>query len=293
MTETGRLFIFGVGYSTRVVARRLIAHGWQVAGTTRKADKRDALLAEGIEAHLFDRGTPLAAGALAGATHVLSSVPPDASGDPVLDEHGADIAALMPDLRWAGYLSTTGVYGDRQGGWVDEETPVAPDVGRSERRVEAEVAWLDLWRRSGVPVHIFRLAGIYGPGRSAVDNVRAGRARRIIKPGQVFCRIHVDDIAQVVEASMAKPAGGTLYNVADDEPTPPEVPIEEAARLLGVDPPSAVPFEDADLSPMAATFYRDSRRVRNDRIKRDLGVTLRYPTYREGLAAVARETGAP
>lgn len=162
-----------------------------------------------------------------------------------------------------------------------------PDVGRSERRVGAEVAWLALWREHGLPLHIFRLAGIYGPGRSAIDAVRAGTARRIIKPGQVFCRIHVEDIAQVVTASMNRPHPGRLYNVADDEPgAPPQAPIAEAARLLGVEPPPAVDFEHADLSPMARSFYRDNRRVRNDRIKQELGVTLRYPTYREGLRAI-------
>ncbi|WP_404382053.1 SDR family oxidoreductase [Caenispirillum salinarum] len=288
MADPGRLFIFGLGFSARTLARRLLAEGWQVAGTTRSAEKREALAAEGIEAHLFDRDQPLPPDVLAGTTHLLVSVPPDPAGDPVVDEHAADIVALMPGLRWVGYLSTTGVYGDRQGGWVDEETPVAPDVGRSERRVEAEVTWLNLWRDHGVPLHIFRLAGIYGPGRSAVDSVRDGKARRVIKPGQVFCRIHVEDIAQVVAASMAQPHAGRIYNLADDEPAPPQAPIEEAARLLGVDPPPAVDFETADLSPMARSFYRDSRRVRNDRIKQELGVTLKYPTYREGLAAIAK-----
>lgn len=285
MTAPGRLLVFGLGFSARVLARRLLAEGWRVAGTTRSADKRARLEAQGLEAHLFDRDHPLPPDVLEGVTHVLVSVPPDEAGDPVAEAHGAALAAL-PDLRWLGYLSTTGVYGDRQGGWVDETTPVAPDVGRSERRVRAEDAWLALGREHGLPVHVFRLAGIYGPGRSAIDMVRGGRARRIIKPGQVFCRIHVEDITNVLQASMARPRPGAIYNLADDEPAPPEVPIEEAARLLGIAPPPAIPFEEADLSPMAASFYRDSRRVRNDRIKTELGVTLAYPTYREGLRQV-------
>lgn len=290
MTEPGRLFVFGLGFSGTVLARRLLAAGWRVAGTSRSAEKRERLAAQGIEAFAFDRDHPLPPQALAGATHVVVSVPPDEAGDPVAAVHGADLAAL-PSLRWLGYLSTTGVYGDRQGGWVDETTPVAPDVGRSERRVRAEEAWLDLWRAHGLPVHVFRLAGIYGPGRSAIDMVRSGRARRIIKEGQVFCRIHVEDIATVLQASMARPRPGAIYNVADDEPAAPEVPIEEAARLLGVAPPPAVPFAEADLSPMAASFYRDSRRVRNDRIKDDLGVHLAHPTYREGLRQVLAAEG--
>lgn len=288
MARPGRLFIFGLGFSAGVLARRLMAEGWSVAGTTRSEDKRAALMAQGIEAYRFDRDTPLPPGALDGTTHVLSSVPPDTIGDPVVECHGADIAALNPGLTWAGYLSTTGVYGDRQGEWVDEDTPVAPDVGRSERRVSAESQWFDLWINQGIPVHVFRLAGIYGPGRSAIDSLRAGKARRIIKPGQVFCRIHVDDIAQVVAASMAAPHPGRIYNVADDEPAPPQDPIEEAARLLGITPPPAIDYATADLSPMARSFYQDSRRVRNDRIKQDLGVTLAYPTYREGLRAVLK-----
>lgn len=288
MADTRRLFIFGMGFTAQSLAKRLMAEGWCVAATTRSEVKREKLEAMGIEAHIFNRDTPLNSSALTGATHILSSVPPDPAGDPVVDVHGTDIISLMPDLRWVGYLSTTGVYGDCNGGWVDEESPVAPDVARSERRAEAEAAWLNLWRKHGVPLQIFRLAGIYGPGRSAVDSIRAGTARRIIKPGQIFCRIHVDDIVQVIVASMARPHAGRIYNVADDEPTPPQTPIEEAARLLGVAPPPAEDFATADLSPMARSFYRDSRRVRNHRIKRELDVTLKYPTYREGLAAIAK-----
>jgi nucleoside-diphosphate-sugar epimerase len=227
-----------------------------------------------------------AATALAGTTHLLLSVPPDAAGDPVLRHHAADIAAL--DLAWAGYLSTTGVYGDRGGGWVDEEVALSPSGERGRRRVEAEAAWLDLWRRHGTPVHIFRLAGIYGPGRSALDQVRAGTARRIDKPGQVFSRIHVEDIAAVLEASMARPRPGAIYNLCDDDPAPPAEVILHACRLLGREPPPLVPFAEAEkeMSAMARSFWDDNRRVSNCRIKEELGVRLRYPDYKSGLAAI-------
>ena len=281
-----RLFVFGLGYSALALARALRATDWRLAGTTRNPEKRAELAAAGIEAHLFERDRPLAdsAGALAGTTHLLSSIPPDEAGDPVLDRHQADLERCRT-LAWAGYLSTTGVYGDRGGDWVDEATPVAPTVARSRRRVAAEGHWL----ASGLPVHVFRLAGIYGPGRSALDAVRDGSARRIVKPGQTFGRIHVDDIVQVLRASMARPNPGAVYNLADDEPAPPQDVVAHAARLLGVPPPPAIPFEQAELSPMARSFYRDHRRVANSRIKDELGVVLRYPNYRDGLRGILEQ----
>jgi nucleoside-diphosphate-sugar epimerase len=218
----------------------------------------------------------------------LISVPPDAESDPVLAEHAHDIAALR-GLRWLGYLSTTGVYGDRGGGWVDEESDLAPSGDRGRRRVVAEAGWLDLHRRRGVPAHIFRLAGIYGPGRSALDTVRQGRAQRIDKPGQVFSRIHVADLAAVLRASMARPDPGAIYNVCDDDPAPPEAVIAHACALLGVEPPPLVPFDTADLSPMARSFYDDNKRVSNRRLKEVLGVTLAYPSYKDGLQALLSE----
>ena len=282
-----RLFCFGLGFSAVTLARRLLARGWQVAGTTRSAEKAAALEAEGIAVLPFDRERPLddPAGALAGATHLLSSAPPDADGDPVLECHGDDIAG-HDGWRWIGYLSTTGVYGDRDGGWVDEDSALEPTGERGRRRLEAERAWLALGRRSGAPVQLFRLAGIYGPGRSALDTVRAGRAQRIDKPGQVFSRIHVEDIASVLEASIARPAAGQAYNVCDDEAAPPAEVIAHACALLGVEPPPLVPFEAAELSPMGRSFYRDNKRVSNRRIKEELGVGLAYPDYRAGLAAL-------
>ncbi len=282
-----RLFCFGLGYTAQALAERKRAAGWRVAGTCRSPEKQAALAASGFETFLFDRGRKLAdpAAVLAGTTHLLMSAPPGDDGDPVLEAHRADLIALG-DLAWAGYLSTTGVYGDRAGGWVDETTPVTAAGARNRRRVEAEAAWLELARTHRMPVHVFRLAGIYGPGRNQLVALREGRARRIVKQGQVFGRIHVDDIAAVLGASMAKPSPGAIYNVVDNEPADPAQVIEHAAHLLGLPPPPVEPYETAELSPMARSFYKDCRRVRNDRIRRELGVVLRYPTYREGLAAL-------
>ncbi|HET6468842.1 MAG TPA: SDR family oxidoreductase [Geminicoccaceae bacterium] len=280
---SGVLFCFGCGYSARVLARRLLARGWRVRGTTRTAEKAAGLAALGIEPFLFGRDHPLAdpRQALAGVTHVLTSIAPDAAGDPVLDLHRPDLGRIT-DLAWVGWLGTTAVYGDRGGAWVDETTPIDPTLARADRRARAERAWL----ASGLPVHLFRLAGIYGPGRNALLNLREGTARRIVKRGQVFSRIHVDDIATVLEASMARPTPGRIYNVADDEPAPPQDVVAFAASLLGIPPPPEQAYETAELSPMARSFYRDNRRVRNDRIKAELGVALAYPTYREGLRAL-------
>lgn len=285
-----RLFAFGLGFSALALGRRLQAEGWSVAGTCRSAEKQAALAAEGFEVFPFGPDRPLAdpAGALAGTTHLLISAPPDGDGDPVLRAHGADLKALATGPAppvWCGYLSTTGVYGDHAGGWVDETTPLTPNTERGARRLAAETAWLALGEDTGLPVHLFRLSGIYGPGRSALDSVRAGRAQRIDKPGQVFNRIHVADIAAALRASIDRPNPGAAYNLADDDPAPPHAVIAEACRLLGVAPPPLIPFAQAELSPMARSFYADNKRVRNDRIKRELGVRLTYPSYRDGLAA--------
>lgn len=288
-----RLFVFGLGYSALRLARALLADGWSVAGTCREPATRAALRERGIEAHLFDRVHPLDPSVLAaGATHLLSSVPPDEAGDPALDCHGGDIARI-DGLLWAGYLSTTGVYGDRGGARVDETDPPRPTSARARRRIAAEDGWLALHRTRGVPVHVFRLAGIYGPRRSALDQVRAGTARRIVKPGHAFSRIHVDDIVDVLRASMARPDPGAIYNVCDDEPAPSSDIIAHACRLLGVAPPPEISFDAAELSAMSRSFFAENRRVANDRIKRDLGVRLRYPSYREGLAAILAEEGGP
>jgi nucleoside-diphosphate-sugar epimerase len=286
VTEPRRLFCFGLGYSALALAQRLAPEGWLVAGTARTEEQCRALDSRGIAAFVFDGARKLAdfRAALAGTTQLLSSVPPDGAGDPVLHAHAAEIAVLN-GLAWAGYLSTTGVYGDRQGGWVDESGAREPTGERGRRRVAAEDAWLDLHRKHGLPVHVFRLAGIYGPGRSAIDTVKRGEARRIAKPGQVFSRIHVDDIAGVLLASIARPNPGAIYNVCDDDPAPPEAVVAEACRLLGVAPPPLVPFEQAKagMSEMARSFYDDNKRVSNERIKKELGVVLKFPSYKDGL----------
>jgi|SRR5579883_32963 len=284
-SDISTLLCFGLGYSAGFLARSLAAEGWRIAGTSRDDAACARLAAEGFAMHRFERGRPVLREALAGATHLLASIPPDEAGDPILAEHAADIAGLS-HLRWAGYLSTTGVYGDRDGGWVDETSELRPTGERGRRRVAAEAGWLDLYRRHNVPLHIFRLAGIYGPGRSALDTVRQGRAQRIEKPDHVFSRIHVEDIVQALRASIAKPNPGAVYNLCDDDPAPPEAVIAYACELLGVPAPPLVPFEEAQLSPMARSFYDDNKRVENRRIKEELGVRLRYASYREGLGAM-------
>ncbi len=285
MTVSPKLFCFGLGYSAMALARRLNAQGWRIAGTCRAPARRAALTALGIEAAVFDGTAPMdRPELLAGATHVLLSIPPGEDGDPAFLRYASDIAAAAPD--WVGYLSTTGVYGNRDGGWVDETSELRPSSPRSERRVAAEAAWLDWGTETGIPVQVFRLAGIYGPGRSAADQVRKGEAKRIVKPGHLFSRIHVEDIATVLAASIAQPEPGGIYNVCDDEPAAPSDVTAYVCELLSIAPPPEIPFEDAELSPMARTFWADNRRVRNDRIKEKLGVTLAFPDYRIGIRSV-------
>jgi nucleoside-diphosphate-sugar epimerase len=284
-----KLFCFGMGYTAQALAHRLASAGWRIAGTSRDSDARRTLTGFGWEIIHFDKDRPLDhfSQNLAGTTHLLSSVPPGETGDPVIALHGTDIAG-MPPLQWAGYLSTTGVYGDRQGGEVDEDSDRLPASPRGRRRVVAENSWLGLWKENGIPVHLYRLAGIYGPGRNALETVRQGRARRIHRPGQVFGRIHLDDIVQTLQASMAQPNPGAAYNLADDESAPPDDVVAYACGLLGVDPPPLQDFDEvkASLSPMALSFYGESKRVSNRRIKEELGVRLKWPTYREGLAGL-------
>jgi nucleoside-diphosphate-sugar epimerase len=271
-----RFFLFGLGFSGRVIARILAEAGWEVAGTSRSGEAVDC---PGLRVLGFDRDHALPPGCLDGVDAVLSSVPPDDAGDPVLDGAAEAIRAASP--AWLGYLSTTGVYGDHGGAWVDEATPANPTLDRSRRRLAAETQWRDKG------AHVFRLAGIYGPGRSAVDTVRAGQARRVVKPGQVFSRIHVEDIAAAVLASLGRPDPGAIYNLCDDDAAPPQEVIAHACALLGVEPPPEIPWEEAraTLSPMALSFYADNKRVDNARMKRDLGVRLKYPSYREGLGS--------
>ncbi len=291
------LLVFGLGFTARRLAARLDPARWRVVGTCRTPDAAADLSAAGVEVRVFDGAGPPADGGGAAfepalidqATHILVSAPPGPAGDPMLRAFAAPLARRGRDLAWLGYLSTTGVYGDRGGGWVDEDDPLTPTTQRGHRRLAAEQAWLALAADSGLPVHLFRLVGIYGPGRSAVDQVLAGTARRIDKPGQVFNRVHVDDIAAVLTASMAAPRPGRAYNVADDLATPPQDVVAEACRLTGRPLPPLIAYDTADLSAMARSFYAENKRVRNDRIKRELAVTLTYPTYREGLAQIWRD----
>lgn len=281
-----RLFCFGYGYSCEYLGRALMARGWRVAGTTRDPDKLRRMKAEGIEAYLFDEDVPLGdpIGILRGTTHFLFSIPPENAGDPAFLVHGDDIAEI-PGVEWAGYLSTTGVYGNRDGGWVSEESELRPETRRGARRVRAEEQWLSLLHEQRFPIHIFRLAGIYGPGRSALDSVRAGNARRIDKPGHAFSRIHVEDIVQVLLASMEKPNPGRIYNVADDRAAPSHEVIAHACELLGLTPLPLLPYVEADLAPITLSFYSDNKRIHNDRIKTELGIALKYPDFIKGLDA--------
>ncbi|MFQ6551011.1 SDR family oxidoreductase [Aestuariibius insulae] len=274
----GTLLSFGHGYSAQALDELLLPQGWRVIGTTRSEDSAARLRERGVEPLIWP-GEDVRP-ALEAATHLLISAAPGEEGDPVLMNLRKEIAARAANFQWVGYLSTTGVYGDHEGDWVDESAALTPATKRGEMRVAAETAWASV---PGLPLHIFRLAGIYGPDRGPFSKVRAGTARRIIKDGQVFSRIHVEDIAQVLAASIAQPNPGAVYNVCDDDPAPPQDVIAHAAELLGVPVPPAVPFEEADLSPMARSFYSESKKVRNDRIKTELGVHLRYPSYREGL----------
>lgn len=290
------LFCFGLGFSAQTLARGLMAEGWTVAGTCRTPGKQAKLRAGGIDAHVFDGAAPLdtaAAAALARADHLLMSIPPSAEGDPVLTQASPPLEQAAGQIRWAGYLSTTGVYGDTGGAEVTEDSPLAPTSPRGAYRAAAEAAWLDLGRRTGLPVHVFRLAGIYGPGRSVLDQLRQGTARRIDKPGHRFSRIHVADIGAVLRASMARPTPGAIYNVCDDEPAAQADVIAHGAKLLGMPAPNLVPFDQAaeTMSPMARSFWRDNRLVSNARIKNDLGAVLSCSTYREGLAAILAAEG--
>jgi nucleoside-diphosphate-sugar epimerase len=282
------LLVFGHGYSAMALSNLLVPAGWRVIGTTRDPERLAQMAEIGVEGRLWP-GSALAVD-LADATHILLSIAPGSDGDPVLDVFGSNFGT---NLKWLGYLSTTAVYGDHQGDWVDEKTPLNPTTKRGQWRVRAELEWTATANTHDLPLHIFRLAGIYGPGRGPFAKVRAGTARRIIKRGQVFSRIHVEDIAQSLLASINQPNPGAVYNLCDNEAAPPEDVIGMAAELLDLPVPDAIDFEKAELSPMARSFYAESKQVRNDRLKSELGVSLRYPTYREGLKALIDEESEP
>jgi nucleoside-diphosphate-sugar epimerase len=282
-----RLFVFGIGYSAQAFIWSRRSEWSRVAGTVRSADKARRLMAEGIRAYSLSDGPDASALAdeIGQADAILVSAPPAAEVEPTLTCF-RDLIASASKPAWIGYLSTTGVYGDHGGAWVGEETPATPMSRQSEQRFAAERAWLDLGRETGKAVHIFRLAGIYGPGRNALANLAQGTAKRIVKPGQSFNRIHVDDIAAVLAASLGRPRAGAVYNVADDEPAPPQDVVTYAAHLAGVAPPPEIPFHMAELSPMGLGFYTENKRISNRLIKEELGARLLYPNYREGLDAL-------
>jgi len=287
---TRRLFIFGLGFSGLEIAKLARVDGWSVAGTCTTAEKARRLREAGIEAHRFDGTAALASEAFGEPSHVVCTIAPGEAGDPALRTCGD----LLGRARWLGYLSTTGVYGDHEGGWVDETTPAVPTQPRSRQRFAAEQGWGALASASGASLHILRLPGIYGPGRSTLDRVRAGTAQRIDKPGQVFSRIHVEDLAASALKATAREDGKVeIWNVADDLPASNADVIAHACELLGKSVPPAIPWDEAApaMSAMARSFYSESRRVRNDKLKNELGVVLRYPTYREGLKAIAAAGG--
>ncbi|MEP3279559.1 MAG: SDR family oxidoreductase [Stappiaceae bacterium] len=277
-----RLFVFGIGYSAGACLSELKPHCEWIGGTTRSDEKASSLSAGGIEPFVFDGITPSAqiASAVDNATHILVSIAPGEQGDPVLGAFGNTLKRF--DGEWIGYLSTVGVYGNHDGAWVNEETECRPVSKRSRWRFDAENAWLELARQTGVPTGIYRLSGIYGPGRNTFVNFQKGTARRLVKPDQVFNRIFVDDIAGAVAASIKTPAT-RIYNITDNEPAPPQDVVTLAAELLGVEPPAEIPFETADISPMARSFYGENKRVSNRRVREELGYTFKYPDYRMAL----------
>lgn len=276
------LFCFGLGYCADYLSAKLIKQGWQVSATCRTSEKAAVLEASGIRPVLLS-GKKVTVTDLGKADHILISVPPEQDGsDPVINFAGAALAALQDQIKWVGYLSTTGIYGDHQGAWIDEETPAGLLSERGQRRVAVEAQWA----ATGLPMHYFRLAGIYGPGRNSLRALQNGTARRVVKQGQVFSRIHLVDITRILEASMANPNAGRAYSVCDDTPAPPQDVVTYAAELMGVSPPALQDFATAELSPMARSFYGENKRIRNNRIKEELGVSLEYPDYRAGLSAL-------
>ena len=281
-----RMFVFGAGYSGKAIAARMAPEAKWAGGTTRSPDNFSELESAGLTPFVFD-GESLSqelSAALAGVTHLVQSVRPDAHGDPVLALAGQKIAAWMPNLEWVCYLSTVGVYGNHDGAWIDEDTPCEPLSERSRWRLEAENQWLEFSQQSSIPVAVLRLSGIYGPGRNTFEKIKNGTARRLVKPGQVFNRIHVADIAGATAHLAAKGLGG-LWNVTDDKPAPPQDVVLYASQLLGVEPPPEIPFETAELSPMARSFYGDNKRVSNQRLKAS-GYEFAFPDYKTALSAL-------
>ena len=281
------LLIIGFGYSAAALVEQLQG-AMAITATLRRREAFARAEASGVRPILFDGvvASPDVRDSLARTTHLLISAPPGSDGDPLLRLHAGDFADA-PRLAWIGYLSTIGVYGDHQGGMVDERTPPAPLNARSRLRLAAENAWLDVAASKDIALHIFRLGGIYGPGRNTLVALAEGSQKRVIKPGQVFNRIHVEDVAGLVAAGMARPPAGTVFNGVDEEPSAPQEVVLHAASLMGITPPPEVPLEQAGLSPMGLSFYGENKRVSSRWTREVLGYELRYPTYREGLAALA------
>jgi nucleoside-diphosphate-sugar epimerase len=280
------ILFFGFGFSAEALAHKFDRKTWKITGTSRSTEGVTAIEAQGFQGLRFDELAEIPAD----VTHIVSSVPPGEAGDAVIQKFGDELHRRAKDFSWVAYLSTTGVYGDHGGAVVDEATPLTPNTDRGARRVAAEAAWAEI---AGLPLHIFRLAGIYGPGRNALESVKDGSAKRVIKAGQIFSRIHVEDIAGVLLASIKNPRPGAVYNMADDEPCPPQDVIAFAAELLGVTPPPEIPLEEAKLSAMARSFYADSKRVSNALVKSELGYQFKYPNYKVGLRSLLHLPAGP
>ncbi len=282
-----KLFCFGFGYTAAALALQLLQYGWSIGGTTTDNDKLKVLKDNNIDALIFDKTHPIFSidKLLHDTTHILLSIPPGEDGDIVFEFHGDEIKSL-PNLEWVGYLSTTSVYGNYNGQWIDETAITSPINRRGSLRLKAEEQWTELFLEQGLPMHFFRLAGIYGPGRSTLDVVRAGNARRILKEGHVFNRMYIDDIVQSLMASMMHPHAGEIYNLGDDLPTPSHEVIKYSCELLKMDVPDLIPYDEIDyLAPIVRSFYQDNKRIKNDKIKKDLMVELLYPDYKAGLNA--------
>lgn len=283
-----KIFCFGLGFTGSALVREVLARGWAASGTCRESDQNDVWAEAGVQSYCFDGKEIFEAveDAVREASHVLVTIPPQRDAGDVVLKHFKKILADSLQLRWLGYLSTTGVYGNRDGGWVDETSKLKPGFKHQRRRVEAEGQWRDLYREHQVPVHIFRLAGIYGPGRNLLQRVRQRAARRIDQPGLVFNRIHVEDVVQVLSASMDHPSSGAIYNVSDDVPSSPAEAVAFACELLHIEVPPLTVLEDAELSEMGRSFYLTNKKVRNHKVKKELSIQLQYPDYKAGLRAL-------
>ena len=289
-TYKGHLFCFGLGFSSQALARRLISKNWLVSGTCRDPSLNEPIKKIGVSVYLYNGNQvlPEIYDAIHNATHILISIPSQRSGDIVFQQLSSDFLNWS-HLKWIGYISSTGVYGDTKGEWVDETSPLKPVTARGTQRVEVESAWLKLHEKYNLPVVIFRCVGIYGPGRNLLVSVKQGRARSIKKTGLVFSRKHVEDLAQTLEASMQRPQPGEIYNVSDDHPSPPSEALNYACGLLNIKPPTPIPYEKAELTDMARSFYQANKRISNNKIKKELGIKLQYPDYRVGLNALIKE----